>query len=108
MPRCSRKATGHWSWGKSSGSRPPVRVIWTWGWQLLDGSWFRLPRIAVHSLAGENLEGAARPVDFEVDRPLGEWEQGRDRQLDEAIRRLLEQIDGNGERNQEPGTRNES
>ena len=41
-------------------------VIWTWGWQLLDGSWFRLPRVAVESLAGENLEGAARPVDFDV------------------------------------------
>ena len=62
-------------------------------WQLLDGSSFRLPRIAVESLGGENLEGAGRPVDFDVDRPLGEWERGRDRQLDEAIRRLLEQIE---------------
>jgi hypothetical protein len=69
-------------------------VIWTSGWRLLDGSWFRLPRIAVQSLAGENLEGRGRPVDFDVNRPLGEWERGRDAQLDEAIRRLLEQIDG--------------
>jgi C-terminal processing protease CtpA/Prc len=82
--------------GKVVGKPSAGAVIWTWGWQLLDGSWFRLPRIAVHSLAGENLEGAARPVDFDVDRPLGEWERGRDRQLDEAIRHLLEQIDGRG------------
>jgi len=50
----------------------------------------------VQSLAGENLEGAARPVDFDVDRPLGGWEHGRDPQLDAAIRHLLEQIDGEG------------
>lgn len=80
--------------GKVVGKPSAGAVIWTWGWQLLDGSWFRLPRIAVETLAGENLEGAARPVDFDVDRPLGEWERGRDRQLDEAIHRLLEQIDG--------------
>jgi C-terminal processing protease CtpA/Prc len=80
--------------GKVVGKPSAGAVIWTSGWQLLDGSWFRLPRIAVQTLEGENLEGAARPVDFDVDRPLGEWEQGRDRQLDEAIRRLLEQIDG--------------
>jgi Tol biopolymer transport system component/C-terminal processing protease CtpA/Prc len=80
--------------GKVVGRPSAGAVIWTWGWQLLDGSWFRLPRIAVQSLSGENLEGAARPVDYDVDRPLGEWERGRDRQLDEAIRRLLEQIDG--------------
>jgi len=79
--------------GKVVGKPSAGAVIWTSGWQLLDGSRFRLPRIAVQSLAGENLEGAGRPVDFDVDRPLGEWEQGRDRQLDEAIRRLLEQID---------------
>jgi tricorn protease len=80
--------------GKVVGKPSAGAVIWTWGWQLLDGSWFRLPRIAVHTLGGENLEGAARPVDFDVDRPLGEWQAGQDRQLDEAIRRLLEQIAG--------------
>ncbi len=78
--------------GKVVGKPSAGAVIWTWGWQLLDGSWFRLPRIAVETLAGENLEGAGRPVDFDIDRPLGEWEHGRDRQLDEAVRRLLEQI----------------
>lgn len=73
-------------------------VIWTWGWQLLDGSSFRLPRIQVQTLAGENLEGAARPVDYDVEQPIGEWHpdpaRRRDRQLDEAVRRLLERIEG--------------
>jgi tricorn protease len=78
--------------GKVVGKPTAGAVIWTWGWQLLDGSSFRLPRIAVETLGGENLEGIGRAVDFDVDRPLGEWERGRDRQLDEAVRRLLEQI----------------
>jgi tricorn protease len=72
-------------------------VIWTWGWQFLDGSWFRLPRIEVQTLAGENLEGAARPVDFDVEQPIGEWHpdpaRRRDRQLDEAVHRLFERIE---------------
>ncbi len=68
-------------------------VIWTWGWQLLDGTSFRLPRMRVGTLDGENLEGAARPVDIDVDRPLGEAARGVDSQLDTAVSELVAQID---------------
>jgi C-terminal processing protease CtpA/Prc len=73
-------------------------VIWTWEWTLLDGTRFRLPRLRVQTLAGENLEGAARPVDYDVEQPIGEWHpdpsRRRDRQLDVAVERLLARIDG--------------
>jgi tricorn protease len=79
--------------GKVVGRPTAGAVIWTSDWQLLDGSSFRLPRIQVATLQGENLEGAARPVDFDVEQPLGDRARGIDRQLDEAVKRLLDQID---------------
>ena len=79
--------------GKVVGMPTAGAVIWTWGWQLLDGTWFRLPRLQVSTLDDENTEGNARPVDIEVDRPLGEADQGVDSQLNVAIEQLLNQID---------------
>ncbi|MDA1190873.1 MAG: S41 family peptidase, partial [Candidatus Poribacteria bacterium] len=80
--------------GKVVGQPTAGAVIWTWGWGLLDGTSFRLPRMKVATLDGENLEGNARPVDIEVERPLGEAAQGRESQLDAAIDALIQQIDG--------------
>ncbi len=82
--------------GKVIGMPTAGAVIWTSGWTLLDGTTFRLPWLRVTTLEGENTEGAARPVDVEVDRPLGEAAQGIDSQLDVAVEQLLAQIDGNG------------
>ncbi|MCC6444304.1 MAG: PD40 domain-containing protein [Armatimonadetes bacterium] len=82
--------------GKVVGKPTAGAVIWTWGWQMLDGSSFRLPRLQVATLEGENLEGQARPVDVEADRPLGEAARGQDGQLDTAVRTLLEEIEGIG------------
>lgn len=79
--------------GKIVGKPTMGAVIWTWGWTLLDGAWFRLPRLKVSTLEGENLEQAARPVDIEVDRLPGEAEQGEDRQLRVAVETLLAQIE---------------
>ena len=79
--------------GKIVGKPTAGAVIWTWGWSLLDGTSVRLPRLKVSTVDGENLEGRGRPVDFDVDRPLGEAAQGRDSQLDLAIEKLIEQID---------------
>ena len=79
--------------GKVVGMPTAGAVIWTWGWQLLDGTWFRLPRLQVSTLDDENTEGNARPVDVEVDRPLGEAERGVDSQLNVAIEQLINQID---------------
>ena len=81
--------------GKVVGMPTAGAVIWTWGWGLLDGTVFRLPRLRVSTLEGENTEGTARPVDVQVDRPLGEAAQGIDSQLDVAVEQLLAQIDGN-------------
>ena len=80
--------------GKVVGMPTAGAVIWTWGWGLLDGTIFRLPRLRVTTLEGENTEGTARPVDVQVDRPLGEAAQGIDSQLDVAVEQLLAQIDG--------------
>lgn len=82
--------------GKIVGKPTAGAVIWTWGWQLLNGTSFRLPRMRVGTLDGENLEGAPRPVDIDVDRPLGEAARGVDSQLDTAARELLAQIDADG------------
>lgn len=83
--------------GKVVGMPTAGAVIWTWGWALLDGTVFRLPRLRVSTLEGENTEGTARPVDVQVDRPLGEAAQGIDSQLDAAVEQLLTQIDEEGE-----------
>ena len=82
--------------GKVVGMPTAGAVIWTWGWGLLDGTVFRLPRLRVTTLEGENTEGTARPVDRQVDRPLGEAAQGIDSQLDVAVEQLLAQIDEDG------------
>ena len=63
----------------------------------MDGVVFRLPRLRVTTLEGENTEGTARPVDLQVDRALGEAAQGIDSQLDVAVEQLLAQIDEEGE-----------
>lgn len=83
--------------GKVVGMPTAGAVIWTWGWSLLDGTIFRLPRLRVTTLEGENTEGTARPVDVQVDRPLGEAAQGIDSQFDVAVEQLLAQIDEDGE-----------
>lgn len=75
--------------GRVVGRPTAGAVIWTYGMRLLDGASLRLPRFYVVTPEGEDLEGKGRPVDIEVDRPLGEWALGRDRQLDAAVAALL-------------------
>jgi Tol biopolymer transport system component/C-terminal processing protease CtpA/Prc len=78
--------------GKVVGRPTAGAVIWTFGRRLLDGASLRLPRFYVVTPEGEDLEGRGRPVDVEVDRPVGEWASGRDRQLDAAVAALLDDI----------------
>ncbi len=75
--------------GKVVGKPTAGWIIFTGGRQLLDGSAVRLPFIRIDDLKGENMEGHPRPVDVTVDRPLGETLEGKDAQLDAAVKALL-------------------
>ena len=79
--------------GKIVGTESNGWVIWTWGAPLLNGAYLRLPRVAVKTLEGEDLDEASRRPDFYVERPIGQSLTGKDDQLDAAVRILLEQID---------------
>ncbi|MFC1719457.1 S41 family peptidase, partial [Candidatus Poribacteria bacterium] len=79
--------------GKVVGMPTAGAVIWTTNVGLLDGTSFRVPFVKVATLDGQDLEGTARTVDIQVDRPLGEAAKNKDSQLDAAIEHLLKQID---------------
>ena len=72
--------------GKVVGKPTSGWIIYTGSRDLIDGSSVRLPFIRVEDLRGQNMEGNPRPVDIDVDRPLGET---RDAQLDAAVKVLL-------------------
>jgi C-terminal processing protease CtpA/Prc len=65
-------------------------IIYTWDTRLVDGSSLRLPRMRVRGADGKDMEMQPRPVDHDVRRPLGE--RGKDSQLDQAIRVLLQRL----------------
>ncbi len=77
--------------GKVVGEPTAGWIIYTWGEQLIDGSFLRLPEVRVQGADGKTMEMNPRPVDVEVQRPVGEWIEGRDSQLDRAIEVLLNQ-----------------
>ena len=72
--------------GKVVGKPTAGWIIFTGGRQLIDGSTVRLPFIRIDDLRGQNMERNPRPVDVDVERPLGE---GGDAQLDAAVKVLL-------------------
>jgi C-terminal processing protease CtpA/Prc len=65
-------------------------IIYTWNTSLLDGSVLRLPRVKITDATGAPMEMHPRPVDIEVDRPLGESYGPDDVQLKRAVEALLE------------------
>jgi Tol biopolymer transport system component len=67
-------------------------IIYTWGTRLVDGSYLRMPRSRIRGHDGEVMELNPRPVDVRAVRPLGESYGERDRQLDAAIRVLLDRL----------------
>lgn len=75
--------------GKVVGKPTAGWIIFTGSRDLIDGSSVRLPFIRVEDLRGQNMEGNPRPVDVDVDRPLGETGAGRDAQLEAAVKVLL-------------------
>jgi tricorn protease len=78
--------------GKVVGEPTAGWIVFTWNVPLVDGSIVRLPRSRITTLSGETMERSPRPVDVAADRPVGESYEGRDSQLDAAVRQLLSQL----------------
>jgi len=77
--------------GKVVGVPTAGWIIFTGGQPLIDGSVVRLPCCRIQDLRGQTMEMHPRPVDVEVERPLGETETGHDAQLEAAVKVLLDQ-----------------
>jgi tricorn protease len=75
--------------GKVVGEPTAGWIIFTGAQQLIDGSAVRVPGWRIEDLRGQTMEMHPRPVDVEVERPLGETETGSDAQLERAVRELL-------------------
>lgn len=69
-------------------------IIFTGSRGLVDGTSVRMPGTEIRDLSGQIMELNPRPVDVEVVRPAGEWQLGRDSQLERAVEVLLSQIGG--------------
>jgi Tol biopolymer transport system component/C-terminal processing protease CtpA/Prc len=78
--------------GKVVGEPTSGWIIFTGSATLLDGSTMRMPSTRITTLDGTNMELKPRPVDIAVTRPIGESLQGKDSQLDIAVRELLRQL----------------
>ena len=52
----------------------------------------KLPHTLITGADGKEMENNPRPVDVPVTRPIGESYQGKDSQLDVAVKELLAQI----------------
>ena len=67
-------------------------IIFTWNQPMMDGSVLRLPRMRITATDGSEMEMKPRPVDVPVTRAFGESAQGRDSQIETAVKELLRQI----------------
>ena len=75
--------------GKVVGEPTAGWIIFTGTQPLIDGSAVRVPGWRIQDLRGQTMEMHPRPVDVEVERPLGETETGSDAQLERAVKELL-------------------
>jgi tricorn protease len=78
--------------GKVVGEATSGWIIYTGSQTLVDGSTMRMPSTRITTLDGVTMELNPRPVDIPVTRPIGESLQGKDSQLDTAVRDLLQQL----------------
>lgn len=78
--------------GKVVGRPTAGGVLWTYNHRLIDGGVVRLPRLRVVTSDGDNLEGRGRAVDVDVSLPIGQHAPTQDRQLDAAVRVLLDRL----------------
>jgi tricorn protease len=75
--------------GKVVGEPTAGWIIFTGAQPLIDGSVVRVPGFRIQDMRGQTMEMNPRPVDVEVERPLGETETGSDAQLERAVKELL-------------------
>ena len=75
--------------GKVVGEPTAGWIIYTSNLPLVDGTILRIPFIKITDAKGENMERNPRPVDLFVQRPIGEGNEGKDAQLDAAVKELL-------------------
>lgn len=78
--------------GKVVGEPTAGWIIHTTNQKLIDGATVRLPFITITTRDGQPIKLHPRPVDVAVSRPLGEAYQGRDSDLDAAVRTLPQQL----------------
>jgi Tol biopolymer transport system component len=78
--------------GKVVGEPTAGWIIYTSNTPLLDGSVIRVPGIRITGHDGGPMEMHPRAVDVEVERLAGDWLQGKDVQLDRAVKELLAQL----------------
>jgi len=77
--------------GKVVGEPTAGWIIFTWNVTTFDGTTVRLPRQLITGSDGKNMELNPRAVDVPVTRPIGESLNGKDSQLDAAVRELESQ-----------------
>lgn len=68
-------------------------IIFTSGKSLVDGSFYRLPKVGVYGLDGSNLEKTGVAPDIEIHNDFKDRLMGNDPQLKRAIDLALEQIE---------------
>jgi tricorn protease len=78
--------------GKVVGEPTSGWIIFTGSATLIDGTTMRMPGTRITTLEGVNMELRPRPVDVPVTRPIGESLEGKDTQLETAVRELLRQL----------------
>ncbi|MHC4840624.1 MAG: S41 family peptidase [Planctomycetota bacterium] len=78
--------------GKVIGVETAGGVIGTSSYNLIDGSRMRMPVSGAYAVDGENLENNGREPDIEVDNTPNDINAGRDRQTEQAVKTLLEEI----------------
>ncbi len=79
--------------GKVVGVPTAGWIIYTGSAQMIDGSVLRRPFIKITANDGTDMELHPRPVDVEVQRPVGESYTEHDAQVEQAVKTLLAQID---------------
>ena len=78
--------------GKIVGTPTAGWIIYTSNDVLFDGSQVRIPFVRIRGADNTDMEMHPRPVDVPVVRQMGESYEGRDSQLDAAVKTLLAQV----------------